>query len=70
MGKENFKEYDRSYHPPETMQMDYCSAVLGVVLKNHPRAEELFQGIRDCALLPGVKDTFITLEKKAPESQP
>jgi hypothetical protein len=67
MGKENIKEYDKSYHPPETIQIEYCAAVLGVVFRNHPKAKDLIQNIRDCALLPGVQDTFFKLEHHIPE---
>jgi len=36
MGKQDINEYDKSYHPPETIRLDYCAAVLAVVLKHHP----------------------------------
>jgi hypothetical protein len=61
------KEYDKSYHPPETIQIEYCAAVLGVVLRNQLKANDLLQNIRDCALLPGVLDTFFNLEHDIPE---
>ena len=36
MGKQDVNEYDKSYHPPETIKLDYCAAVLAVVLEHHP----------------------------------
>jgi hypothetical protein len=68
MGKQNIKEYDKSYHPPETIKLDYCAAVLAVVLEQHPKAKELFKDTKDCMLLPGVQEAFSTIERKIPES--
>jgi len=68
MGKQDVNEYDKSYHPPETIKLDYCAAVLAVVLKYHPKAKELYEDIKDCILLPGVQETFSTIEHKIPES--
>ena len=68
MGKQNAIEYDKSYHPPETIRLDYCAAVLAVVLKHHPKAKELYENIKDCMLLPGVQETFSTVEHRIPES--
>jgi hypothetical protein len=64
MGKQNIKEYDKSYHPPETIKLDYCAAVLAVVLQQHPKANELYENVKDCILLPGVQETFSTIEQK------
>jgi len=68
MEKQNVNEYDKSYHPPETIRLDYCAAVLAVVLKHHPEAKELYENIKDCMLLPGVQETFSTVEHRMPES--
>jgi hypothetical protein len=43
MGK--VKDNDKFYHPPETIKIDYCAAVLAVVLKEHPEAKELYENI-------------------------
>ena len=67
MGKQDTKEYDKSYHPPETIGLDYCAAVLAVVLKHHHKAKELCENIKDCILLPGVQETFSKIEGKVPE---
>ena len=45
MGKQDVNEYDKSYHIPETVKLDYCAAVLAVVLEQHPKAKELFENI-------------------------
>jgi hypothetical protein len=60
------KENDKSYHPPETIKLDYCATVLAVVLKNHPKAIDLYANVKDCMLLPGVQETFNKVEKKMP----
>ena len=52
MGKRDVNESDKSYHPPETIKLDYCAAVLAVVLKHHPEAKDLYENIKDCILLP------------------
>jgi hypothetical protein len=62
------KENDKSYHPPETIKLDYCATVLAVVLREHPQAKVLFENIKDCTLLPGVQETFNTVERKIPGS--
>ncbi|MFC1972381.1 hypothetical protein ACFLVE_03140, partial [Chloroflexota bacterium] len=41
---------------------------LAVVLKHHPEAKELYENIKDCILLPGVQETFSTIEHRIPES--
>ena len=38
-----------------------------MVLKQHPKAKELYQDIKDCFMLPGVEDTFSMIERKVPE---
>ena len=43
MNKKNVTDYDKEYHPPETIHFTYCAAVLAVVLENHPRANELYE---------------------------
>lgn len=68
MGKQDVNEYDKSYHPPETVKLDYCAAVLAVVLEQHPKAEDLYENIKDCMLLLGVQETFSTVENRIPES--
>ncbi len=68
MEKQDAKEYDKSYHPPETIKLDYCAAVLAVVLEQHPKAKDLFENIKDCILLPGVQETFSKIEHRIPES--
>ncbi len=50
MGKKNIKEYDKSYHLPETIQIEYCAAVSEVVLRNHAKVKELMDNVRDFAL--------------------
>lgn len=67
MGKQEINEYDKSYHPPETVKLDYCAAVLAIVLEHHPRAKELYEDIKDCIMLPGVQDTFSKVERRIPE---
>lgn len=67
MGKKIVKENDKEYHPPETIKIEYCAAVLAVVLKYHPEAKELYEDIKNCIRLPGVQDTFSTVEGKIPE---
>ena len=49
MGKQNVNEYDKSYHPPETIKLDYCAAVLAVVLEQHPKAKGLYENIKEGA---------------------
>lgn len=66
--RKDANEYDKSYHPPETIKLDYCAAVLAVVLEQHPKAKELYENIKDCMLLPGVQETFSTVENRIPES--
>jgi hypothetical protein len=44
------KQTDKSYHPPETIKLDYCAIVLAVVMKNHPLARELHENIGSCLL--------------------
>lgn len=61
------KENDKSYHPPETINIDYCAAVLAVVFKQHPQAKDLFENIKHCIQLPGVQDTFNGIERKIPD---
>ena len=39
-----------------------------MVLEQHPKANELFEDIKDCILLPGVQETFYTVEHRIPES--
>ncbi len=68
MGKQDINEYDKSYHPPETIKLDYCAAVLSVVLEQHPKAQELFEDVKDCMLLLGVQETFSTIERRIPDS--
>ena len=58
MGNIKPKLKDGSYHPPETIGLVYCVAVLEIVLKEHPNAKELYEDIKDCLLLPGVQETF------------
>jgi hypothetical protein len=67
MGKQGDTEYDKSYHPPETIKLDYCAAVLAVVLEQHPKANELFEHIKDSILLPGLQETFSTIEGRIPD---
>jgi hypothetical protein len=67
MEKQDSNSYDKSYHPPETIKIEYCAAVLGVVFRHHSKAKELFQNIRHYASLPGVQDTFSFLERKIPD---
>jgi hypothetical protein len=67
MSKQAVREFDKEYHPPETLYLNYCAAVLAVVLKQHPKAKELYQDIKDCFMLPGVEDTFSMIERKVPE---
>jgi hypothetical protein len=69
MGNKEYKEYDKSYHPPETIKLDYCAAILAVVLEQHPKAKELYENIKDCVLLPGVQETFSTVERKIPDTK-
>jgi hypothetical protein len=69
MEKQTVRDYDKSYHPPETIKLDYCAAVLAVVLEQHPKAKELYENIEDCMLLPGVKETFSTIERKIPDTK-
>ena len=45
MSKHDVNEYNKSYHPPETIRIEYCASVLAVVLENHPRAKELYEDI-------------------------
>lgn len=66
MRTQNIKEYDKAYRPPETAKLDYCAAVLALVLKQHPKAKELFEDIKDSISLPGVQDTFGLVEGKMP----
>ena len=68
MRKQDINEYDKSYHPPETIKLDYCAAVLAVVLEQHPKAKDLYENIKDSILLPGVQETFSTVEHRIPES--
>jgi hypothetical protein len=68
MGKQDVKEYDKSYHPPETIKWEYCAAVLAVALEQHPKAKELYENIKDCISLPGVNETFSTIEHKIPNT--
>ena len=68
MGKQDVNEYDKSYHPPETIRLDYCAAVLAVVVEQHPKAKDLYENIKNCILLPGVQETFSTIEHRIPES--
>lgn len=68
MEKQEVSEYDKSYHPPETIKLDYCAAVLAVVLEQHPKAKDLYENIKDCILLPGVQETSSTVEHRIPES--
>jgi len=68
MEKQDGNEYDKSYHPPETIRLDYCAAVLAVVLEQHSKAKDLYENIKDCILLPGVQETFSKIERRIPES--
>ena len=68
MTREQAKEYDKTYHPPETIRLDYCAAVLAVVLEQHPKAKDLYENIKDCMLLPGVQETFSKVERRVPET--
>jgi len=67
MDKQTIKEIDKEYHPPETLYLNYCAAVLAVVIKYHPKAKELYENIKDCILLSGVQETFSKVERRVPE---
>jgi len=46
MRKKSINEYDKSYHPQETISLDYCAAVLAVVLEQHPKAKKFLINIK------------------------
>jgi hypothetical protein len=39
-----------------------------VVLEQHPKAKELYEVTKDCISLPGVQESFSTIERRIPES--
>lgn len=52
------------HYPPELMPIVYCTAVLGVVLKENPEAKRLFEEVKVCCRLPGFQQLINELFDK------
>ena len=57
------------YHTPETIGLVYCVEVLEIVLKEHPKAKELYEDIKGCLRLPGFQETINIVERSVPDGK-
>jgi hypothetical protein len=55
------------YYPPELIPIIFRAACLGLVLKESPKAKELYDEIIECCKLPGLQQMFDKLNDEIPE---